>query len=110
MLAAALGTGHALFSAYWGLGGTWLLDTLGRIVDQFRGLEWVLLVVAAVKLAASWVPVWLDAHGWPAGRLWRPLCWAGVGVLVGWGGANTVVGNLVLAGLIRLTVPTTGRR
>lgn len=46
VLAALTGLVHAGFSAYWGLGGTWLLATLGaRVLDAFAGLGWVLLLV-----------------------------------------------------------------
>jgi Protein of unknown function (DUF3995) len=100
--AAACGVVHALFSLYWGAGGGWLLDTLGeRIVNAFRGWEWLLLVVGVVKLVGAVLPWWLDAAGWPVRRWGRGLCWAAAVVLVGWGGANTIVGQLVLAGVIQ---------
>lgn len=99
--AGVLGTVHAAFSVYWGLGGTWLVDTLGRrLVETFSGLGWVLLPVGLVKLVAAVAPVLLAALDWPARRLSRTVCWSGAGVLVAWGGLNTVVGNLVLAGAI----------
>lgn len=106
MLAAVAGTLHGLVSVYWGLGGRWLLDTLGeRIVTAFAGLEWVLLPVGAVKLAGALVPLWLDRHDWPAGRLWRPLCWLGAGGLVLWGGLNAVGALLTLSGVVTVDDP-----
>ena len=66
----------------------------------FAQLRWVLLPVAAIKLAGAWVPLELQHRGWPGARFWRPLCWSGAAVLVAWGGSNTVVGQLVLAGVI----------
>ena len=101
LLAAVVGSVHAGFSFYWGLGGDWLVPTLGqRIVQAFAGLEWLLLPVGLTKLAAAWSP-WLAARaGWPARRLSRGVCWLAAGVLLVWGGLNTIVGNLVLAGAI----------
>ena len=106
VLAGLLGTVHAGFSLYWGLGGTWLVATLGeRMVDTFAGLEWVLVPVGLVKLLGAWVPVLAADRGWPVRAVTRAACWAGAAVLVAWGGLNTVVGNLVLGGAI---VPDTG--
>ncbi|WP_156384338.1 DUF3995 domain-containing protein [Marmoricola sp. Leaf446] len=100
VVAAVAGTLHAAVSAYWGLGGDALLETLGRrVVEQFADARWVLLVVAAVKLAGALVPPLLARRG-RLGRGWRVLCWLGAAVLVLWGGLNTVVGGLVLSGVI----------
>jgi Protein of unknown function (DUF3995) len=100
--AAACGVMHALFSLYWGAGGRWLLDTLGeRILDAFRGYERLLLLVGVIKLIGAILPWWLEAASWPVRRWSRGLCWAAAVILVGWGGANTIVGQLVLAGVIR---------
>ena len=102
LVAGAAGTLHALVSLYWAVGGTWLLETLGaRVLEAFAGLELVLLPVAAVKLTGAWLPLVLHRHGWPHARLWRTACWAGAAVLTAWGGSNTVVGHLVLAGVVR---------
>ena len=99
-VAAVAGVLHAAVSAYWGLGGDALLETLGeRTVEQFRDARWLLLVVAAAKLAGALVPVVLARRG-RLGSAWRALCWLGVAVLVAWGGLNTVVGGLVLSGVI----------
>lgn len=101
LLAGVLGTLHAAVSLYWGAGGQWLLETLGRrLTEAFAGWEWVLLPVGLVKLAAAWVPLLAARAGWPLRRLTRGACWLGAAVLVVWGGLNTVVGNLVLAGAI----------
>ena len=101
-LAALCGVVHALFSLYWAAGGTLLIESLGsRLVETFRGLEWVLIPVGAIKLTAALAPVWLAHRGWPARRLSRGACWVGAAALIAWGGANTVVGNLVLGGVIK---------
>ncbi|WP_289603599.1 DUF3995 domain-containing protein [Arthrobacter sp. zg-Y877] len=97
---------HAGFSLYWALGGPWLLDTVGRWAVQEStespvrtGL--LLGFVALLKAAAAVIPT-AAAYGrirWPG--LWRAVSWVGAAVLVLYGGANTVVSNAVLAGLIR---------
>lgn len=71
----------------------------------FAGLEWVLIPLAAGKLAGALVPWRLDRRGWPAARLWRPLCWLGAAVLVLWGGANMVGALLTVSGLVPVEDP-----
>ncbi|PWD51035.1 DUF3995 domain-containing protein [Serinibacter arcticus] len=99
--AAVVGLLHAAISAYWAAGGTWLLETLGeRVLTTFDGRLWLLAPLVVVKAVAAVGPAWLDARRWPWRRVTRTLAWLAVVVLVGWGGANTVVGNLVLAGVV----------
>lgn len=100
--ASVFGMIHAGFSFYWAAGGTVLVWSLGTgMVESFRGREWLLAPIAVVKLAAAVVPLALARSSWPARRVTRWACWLGALVLVVWGGLNTVVGNLVLAGVIR---------
>ncbi|OAB88951.1 hypothetical protein AWH69_04085 [Janibacter melonis] len=102
VLAALVGTVHAIFSLYWAIGGDWLLETLGeRIVTTFADMRWVLVPVGLVKLVAALAPLGLDRRGWPLRPLTRGLAWLGAAVLVVWGGLNTLVGQLVLAGAIQ---------
>lgn len=97
-----LGGVHAAVSLYWGLGGRWLLSTLGeRLVSRFADLAWVLVPLALVKAVGAVLPLWLDGRRWPARAWTRGAVWIGAAVLVAWGGANTVVGHLVLSGAIR---------
>ncbi len=107
LLAAALaGLVHAGFSLYWALGGGWLLDTVGAWAVDLQRTEPLaagaaLTAVALAKAAGAVLP-WLATRGrapWP--RLWRGLAWPGSVVLVLYGGLNTVVSCLVLAGAIR---------
>ncbi|HET7356690.1 MAG TPA: DUF3995 domain-containing protein [Nocardioidaceae bacterium] len=101
-LAALLGMVHGLVSLYWAAGGDWLLSTLGeRLVATFADMRWLLAPVGLVKLGFAWLPLLLVSRSWPHRRWWRPLCWCGAAVLIVWGGLNTVVGNLVLAGAVR---------
>lgn len=101
VIAAIAGVLHAAASLYWAMGGTWLLSTLGdRIVSQFSSRLWLLYPVVLVKLATALAPLWLDGRGWPLPRSTRGLAWLAAIVLVLWGGANTVIANLVLADVI----------
>jgi hypothetical protein len=101
MIAAGVGTVHALVTIYWAFGGSALLQTVGRdMVVLFAGRRWLLLPVAAVKLAVAVAPVVLDRRSWPWRPLTRGLAWSAATVLIFWGGINTVVGNLVLGGAI----------
>jgi uncharacterized protein DUF3995 len=102
LAAAALGMVHAAFSLYWAAGGTLLVWSLGSdLVEGFRGREWLLAPIGAVKLIAAVAPLALARSGWPASVVTRSACWLGALVLVVWGGLNTAVGNLVLVGAIR---------
>lgn len=99
--AAAAGTLHGLISLYWGVGGRWLIETVGQtMLDAFAGREWMLVPVALVKFAAAWAPVWLAARGWPWRRVTRGLSWCMGAILVAWGGVSAIVANLVLAGVV----------
>ena len=101
IVAAIAGATHAAFSFYWAAGGDALLETLGaRVVDQFADKRWLLIPVALVKLGFALAPALLHRGHWPARRITRTLCWLGAAVLIGWGGLNTAVGNLVLAGAV----------
>lgn len=100
--AAVFGTVHAGFSLYWAAGGTWLLWSLGSgLLETFAGREWLLFPIGAVKLIAALAPWILARLHWPWPRLTRGLCWLGSVALIAWGGLNTVVGNLVLTGIIQ---------
>jgi hypothetical protein len=100
--AAVFGAIHAGFSIFWSMGGTWLVWSLGgRLQASFHGWEWVLAPIGLVKLTAAVAPILLAYTGWPARSLTHAACWLGALVLIIWGGLNTVVGNLVLAAVIR---------
>lgn len=97
--ASALGVIHAAFSIYWAAGGTLLVWSLGSdLVAGFQGREWLLAPVGAIKLIAALAPSVLAWWDWPARRVTRSACWVGAVALMIWGGLNTVVANLVLAG------------
>lgn len=100
--AGAFGAIHAAFSLYWATGGEVLAWSLGTdLIERFRGREWLLAPIGAIKLIAALAPLALARADWPLQRLTRSACWAGACILVGWGGLNTVVAHLVLAGAIK---------
>jgi hypothetical protein len=110
-LAALLGLGSAAISAYWALGGTGLLDTVGGAIEAWgrrRGTDvvvvlWLVVVLkAGVALAAPVLVAGPErVPPWMAGRLPRTLGWIAGIVLLGYGGLLTGAGLLVQGGLIR---------
>ncbi|WP_125107133.1 DUF3995 domain-containing protein [Gulosibacter massiliensis] len=103
-VAALAGGLHVAITLYWALGGHALLWTMGTgFIAKFESMMWILWPVALVKAVGAFGPVWLSTHGWPWARLTRLTVWLASFVLIGWGGLNTIVGNMVLFGLIRPT-------
>ena len=110
-VAAALGTGHALVSAYWAAGGTALLDTIGGDLERWAreghaGLAAAIWAVAALKLGVAVAAPVLAGVGaprlpaWTRGRPPRQLGWVAAVTLTLYGGALTLAGLLVQAGVI----------
>lgn len=101
-LAAAVPGGlHVAITLCWAMGGRALLWTMGSaFIAKFSSVMWVLYPLALVKAVGAFGPLWLDRRGWPWRRLSRLGSWLAGIVLVAWGGANTVVSNLVLAGVV----------
>lgn len=106
--AAALAFASAAISLYWTLGGTMWLDSVGGSVEQLArerslaavaaGTLTVILKCATGLLALALVrPAWARAGG--RGRLLLAGALASA-VLLLWGGANVVVGGLVLLDVI----------
>jgi hypothetical protein len=110
LLVGACGCGlvHAGFSFYWGLGGGWLLDTVGQGAVDFVQSSPVaaavmLTAVGLLKAAGAVVPLLAVAGRVPHPRLWRAAAAVGSVVLIVYGGMYTAVSWSVLAGWI--TVP-----
>lgn len=96
--ASVFGSIHAGFNLCGAAGGTWLVGSLGTdLVESFRGRERLLAQIGALRLVAALTPLALARLGWPARRFTRWPCWLGAIFLIGWGGLNAAVGNLVLA-------------
>jgi hypothetical protein len=106
-LAAAIGVLYGLVSAYWALGGTGLLDTVGAGLERDARSGGVALTaglwgVVVLKLVASVLPVLALRAGRGSGRRrWlRRLAGVEAVVLTGYGGILTGLGLLVQAGVI----------
>ena len=111
VIAASLGTASAAMSAYWALGGTALLDTIGGEIERW-GREhssdvvatlWLITVAKLVGAVAPLVLVGVGARQLPAWTRSQPMRVLGWIVAVGltvYGGVLTVVGLLVEAGVI----------
>ena len=109
MAALAVGLLYAGISAYWGAGGTWLLDTVGNSLTNGGHGNTALIAVwaaAGLKVAAALLPLLACRHATRRGhrRAVRALAWAEAAVLTGYGAVLTTGGLLVQAGVI----PTPG--
>jgi hypothetical protein len=111
VISAGLGAASAAMSAYWALGGTALLDTVGGEIERWgrersAGVVATLWVITVAKLVGAVAPLVLVGVG--AGRLpartraqpMRALGWiVAIGLTV-YGSVLTVAGLLVEAGVI----------
>jgi hypothetical protein len=118
-LAAVLGLGSAVVSAYWALGGDGLLDTIGGAIEEWGRerstsvvvLLWLIAALkAGVALAAPVLVAGPDRFpGWMAGRVARTLAWIAGSVLMTYGGVLTAAGLLVQSGLIHASADSDQR-
>jgi hypothetical protein len=99
---------YALVSIYWGLGGTWLIDTVGGSLERagrarsagVLAAVWgaaVLKLIAAVLPLVALSPRAASASRTPGGRA---LSWLAGVILTTYGFVLTAVGLLVQAGAI----------
>ena len=108
-LADGLGVLFAGVSAYWALGGTWLLDTVGgSLAKEGRrrdgGLIAVLWLTVVLKLVAAGLGLAV-VYRWRS-RL-RPwlipvLAWTAAAILTAYGAVLTFVGLLLQAGILSI--------
>ena len=105
--AAIMGVLYALVSAYWGTGGTWLLDTIGGSRERAgrahsAGVFAIVWATVALKLVAA--TAGLLATQLRSGSWWRRLAhitaWIAAVVLVGYGGVLTTAGLLLQSGVV----------
>jgi len=111
VIAAGLGVASAAMSAYWALGGTALLDTVGGEIERW-GRErsasvvvtlWLITVAKLVGAVAPLVLVGVGARRLPAWARAQPMRVLGWIVAIGltvYGGVLAVVGLLVEADVI----------
>ena len=107
MTAAGLAFASAAVSCYWTAGGTFLLDTVGGAIEQLareRSLGATALGAATVVLKVIAASLALALLHPPADAFRRRVVIAANAVagaiLCLWGGANVVVGALVLGGAV----------
>lgn len=96
---------HAGFSAYWALGGRWLLRTVGAwavdLVHRAPLVSGVVLgLVAVAKVAGAAVPLLVESGRLRGRTVWRRLELLGAVVLVGYGALNVAAGWAVLGGVL----------
>jgi hypothetical protein len=104
--ACTLGLLYTAVSVYWGLGGTWLLDTVGGSLAKHGAHSAGLLIAvwgaAVLKLIAAMLPLLAIRHRGSSPRdrrLWV-LAWIAAGVLIFYGLVLTGTGLLVQSGVI----------
>jgi uncharacterized protein DUF3995 len=107
--AGLLGGLYAAVSAYWGAGGTALLDTIGGTLEREGraravGVLAVVWITVVLKLAASGLgllavqrPPWLSPRRC---RFVRGAAWLAAVILLLYGGVLTLVGLLVQADIV----------
>jgi len=105
--ALILGVSFAAVSVYWGLGGTWLLDTVGGSLEKqaragTTGVYIAAWVAATLKLTAAVLPL-AAVRGLMRGA-WRRkvwvLAWLAAGTLTTYGLLQTTVTMLAQAGVL----------
>jgi Protein of unknown function (DUF3995) len=105
--ACAVGLAYAAVSVHWGLGGMWLLDTVGGSLAKLgrahsAGVIAAVWGAAALKLIAAVLPLMAVHHRSSSRRdhgLWV-LGWIAAGVLSFYGLVLTATGLLVQTGVI----------
>ena len=109
-VAAGLGFAHAAVSAYWAMGGTALLGTIGGAIERWgreRGpsvvvaLCGIVVVKSVLAVAAPIVavrPGWLPQ--WTAGRVPRILSWVAAVSMTIYGGLQALGSLLALTGAV----------
>jgi hypothetical protein len=110
-VASVLGLGSAVVSLGWGMGGTFLLDTVGGGIEQLALSRTPVALVAivavvALKVVAALLPGWaVSPDGSPVypsarRRVVRALAWVEAVLLTGYGAVMTVGGVLVTTGVV----------
>src|SRR5262249_6403507 len=110
-IAASLGTASAAVSAYWALGGTALLDTVGGQFERWgrersAGVMIALWMIVALKLVGAAAPLVFAGVGaghlpaWTKLRPARLVGWSAALGLTLYGGVLSVAGALVETGVL----------
>jgi hypothetical protein len=106
-MALLVGLLYAAVSVYWGLGGTWLLNTVGGSLEKqgragHVGVMFAVWAAVVLKVIAAGLPLVavrrLTSPAWNR-AIWM-LAWIEAGILAIYGLVLTTVGLLVQAGVI----------
>ncbi|MEA2717318.1 MAG: hypothetical protein QOI99_1635 [Actinomycetota bacterium] len=109
-VAAGLGLAHAAVSAYWALGGTALLGTIGGAIERWGrgrgpsviGALWGIVVLKTMLAVAAPIvairPGWLPQ--WTAGRVPRILSWVAAVAMTLYGVLQTLGSLLAVTGAV----------
>jgi MFS family permease len=111
LVAAGLGLASAAMSAYWALGGTGLLDTVGGEIERWGrerspAVVVTLWVIVVLKLGGAAAPLAFAGVGadhlptWTRERRARLLGWTAAVGLTLYGAVLTVAGLLIEAGVL----------
>ncbi len=117
ILAALLGLASAGVSAYWAVGGTGLLDTIGGSIERWgreraTAVGVVLWFIVALKIIVALAAPILIGIGsdrlpaWTTARVPRALGWIAAATLTVYGGIYTIAGLLVQTGAVEATADT----
>jgi Protein of unknown function (DUF3995) len=117
MVAAVLGLANAGVSAYWAIGGVGLLDTIGGDIERWgreRGAAvvvalWFIVALKTIVALAALILVGVGSHRlplWTTARVPRVLGWIAAATLTFYGGAYTIAGLLVQAGVVSASADT----
>jgi Protein of unknown function (DUF3995) len=101
-VAAILMVASAAISAYWAVGGTGLLDTVGGSIARWGreggvDVRLALTLIVVLKLVAAWLPL---AAVRPCRSAIRRLAWLEAVILTVYGGVLTGAGLAVQAGIV----------
>lgn len=107
-IAGLLGLAYAAVSVYWGLGGTWLLATIGGSLERAGRQGGVMIslalwAAAALKVCAAVIPLLAVSRRPDAAwqRTVVALAWVESVILILYGSVLTGVGLLIQAGVVR---------
>jgi hypothetical protein len=115
--AALLGVASAGVSAYWAIGGTGLLDTIGGTIERWgreraATVVVVLWFIVVLKIVVALAAPILSGIGsgrlpvWTTARLPRALGWIAAATLTVYGGVWTIGGLLAQTGALEASADT----
>lgn len=103
--AAVAGSLHAGWSAYWLMGGSLLLESVGQwaaTTGDSRGSEITAMLAATMllKLGAAWVPLLAENRILAGRKAWRTTSWIGAACITVYGLANIAASGAALLNVL----------